>query len=605
MPHSYESKNNHADTHAIDSSNPAVRKTDEESRSTEENKTAEEERSAEGKRSLNFIERIIEQDLESGRRDTVITRFPPEPNGYLHMGHAKSICLNFGLAEKYQGTCHLRFDDTNPEKEEMEYIESIEKDVAWLGFDWGDRIYFASDYFEEIYSAALQLIKDGKAYVDSLSPEEIRAYRGTLKEPGKPSPDRERSIEENVKLFKEMKEGIHEDGKYILRAKIDMNSPNLNMRDPAIYRIKHASHPRTGSTWCIYPMYDFTHPLSDALEGITHSICTLEFEDHRPLYDWTVHETSLTEHEPQQIEFARLNLTYTIMSKRKLLQLVKENYVESWDDPRMPTISGIRRRGYTPAAIRDFSERIGVAKTNSTVEFALLEHCVREDLNKKAARAMAVLDPVRVIIQNYPENTEEWLEGINNPEDESMGTRQIPFSRELYIERDDFMIDPPKKYFRLAPGREVRLKHAYYITCVDYKTDDKGEVQEIICTYDPASRGGWTDDGRKVKGTSHWVSAAHAFETEVRMYSTLFSSENPGEKTGNFLDDINPESIQILKSCKLEPSLMEKKPGEHVQFLRKGYFTADTKDSRPGKPVFNLTVGLRDSWAKKMKKISK
>ncbi|MCF7944289.1 MAG: glutamine--tRNA ligase/YqeY domain fusion protein, partial [Spirochaetia bacterium] len=480
MPHSYESKNNHADTHAIDSSNSAVRKTDEESRTTEENKTTEEERSAEGKRSLNFIERIIEQDLESGKRDTVITRFPPEPNGYLHMGHAKSICLNFGLAEKYQGTCHLRFDDTNPEKEEMEYIESIEKDVAWLGFDWGDRIYFASDYFEEIYSAALQLIKDGKAYVDSLSPEEIRAYRGTLKEPGKPSPDRERSIEENVKLFKEMKEGIHEDGKYILRAKIDMNSPNLNMRDPAIYRIKHASHPRTGSTWCIYPMYDFTHPLSDALEGITHSICTLEFEDHRPLYDWTVHETSLTKHEPQQIEFARLNLTYTIMSKRKLLQLVKENYVESWDDPRMPTISGIRRRGYTPAAIRDFSERIGVAKTNSTVEFALLEHCVREDLNKKAARAMAVLDPVRVIIQNYPENTEEWLEGINNPEDESMGTRQIPFSRELYIERDDFMIDPPKKYFRLAPGREVRLKHAYYITCVDYKTDDKGEVQEII-----------------------------------------------------------------------------------------------------------------------------
>ncbi|MFW6274422.1 MAG: glutamine--tRNA ligase/YqeY domain fusion protein, partial [Spirochaetota bacterium] len=460
--------------------------------------------SNENESSLNFIERVIEKDLAEGRHDgRVVTRFPPEPNGYLHIGHAKSICLNFGLAEKYNGRCNLRFDDTNPEKEEIEYIESIKEDVHWLGFDWGEHEYFASDYFEQLYEYALVLIKAGKAYVDSLSPEEIREYRGTLKQPGKESPDRDRPVEESLDLFERMRKGEFEEGKYVLRAKIDMASGNLNMRDPTLYRIKKVKHHRTGETWTIYPMYDFTHPLSDAIEGVTHSICTLEFEDHRPLYDWVVEESGI-EHQPRQYEFARLNLNYTVMSKRKLLKLVRDGYVDGWDDPRMPTISGFRRRGYTPEAIRDFAERIGVAKANSTIDIALLEHCLREDLNQRAQRVMAVIDPVKVIIDNYPEDREEWLEAVNNPEDESAGSRTVPFSRELYIEREDFMEDPPKKFFRLAPGREVRLKHAYYITCVDVKKDpETGEIEEIHCTYDPQSRGGWTEDGRKVKGTIH------------------------------------------------------------------------------------------------------
>ncbi len=562
--------------------------------------------SNENESSLNFIERVIEKDLAEGRHDgRVVTRFPPEPNGYLHIGHAKSICLNFGLAEKYNGRCHLRFDDTNPEKEEIEYIESIKEDVHWLGFDWGEHEYFASDYFEQLYEYALVLIKAGKAYVDSLSPEEIREYRGTLKQPGKESPDRSRPVEENLDLFERMRKGEFEEGTYVLRAKIDMASGNLNMRDPTLYRIKKVKHHRTGETWTIYPMYDFTHPLSDAIEGVTHSICTLEFEDHRPLYDWVVDESGI-EHQPRQYEFARLNLNYTVMSKRKLLKLVRDGYVDGWDDPRMPTISGFRRRGYTPKAIRDFAERIGVAKANSTIDIALLEHCLREDLNKRAQRVMAVIDPVKVIIDNYPEDQEEWLEAVNNPEDESAGSRTVPFSRELYIEREDFMEDPPKKFFRLAPGREVRLKHAYYITCVDVKKNPAtGEIEEIHCTYDPQSRGGWTEDGRKVKGTSHWVSARHAVEAEVRIYDHLFTSENPGEATGEFLDDVNPQSLQIVKHAKLEPSLKDAKAGEFYQFLRKGYFCVDTKYSAPGQPVFNRTVSLKDTWAKLKKKLNK
>ncbi len=556
--------------------------------------------------SLNFIERVIEKDLAEGKHSgQVVTRFPPEPNGYLHIGHAKSICLNFGLAEKYNGRCHLRFDDTNPEKEEIEYIESIKEDVHWLGFDWDEHEYFASDYFEQLYEYAVVLIKAGKAYVDSLSPEEIREYRGTLKQPGKESPDRSRPIEENLDLFERMRKGEFEEGTYVLRAKIDMASGNLNMRDPTLYRIKKVKHHRTGETWTIYPMYDFTHPLSDAIEGVTHSICTLEFEDHRPLYDWVVEESGI-EHQPRQYEFARLNLNYTVMSKRKLLKLVKDGYVDGWDDPRMPTISGFRRRGYTPEAIRDFAERIGVAKANSTIDIALLEHCLREDLNQRAQRVMAVIDQVKVVIDNYPEDKEEWLEAVNNPEDESAGTRTVPFSRELYIEREDFMEDPPKKFFRLAPGREVRLKHAYYITCVDVKKNpDTGEIEEIHCTYDPESRGGWTEDGRKVKGTSHWVSARHALEAEVRIYDHLFTNENPGEATGEFLDDINPHSLQIVKNAQLEPSLKEAEAGEFYQFLRKGYFYVDTKYSNPGQPVFNRTGSLKATWAKLQKKLNK
>jgi glutaminyl-tRNA synthetase len=555
-------------------------------------------------KTLNFIERIIEADIAEGKHGgKVITRFPPEPNGYLHIGHAKSICLNFGLAEKYGGRCHLRFDDTNPAKEEVEYIESIKRDVRWLGFDWGEHEYYASDYFERLYALAEKLIRDGKAYVDSLSFEKIREYRGTLTEAGRESPDRERPPEENLDLFRRMRQGEFEEGAYVLRAKIDMASGNLNMRDPALYRIKKIHHHRTGESWTIYPMYDFTHPLSDAIEGVTHSICTLEFEDHRPLYDWAVVETEFP-HRPRQYEFARLNLSYTVMSKRRLLQLVQGGHVEGWDDPRMPTISGFRRRGYTPEAIRDFAERIGVAKANSTVEIALLEHCLREDLNTRAPRAMAVLRPLKLIIDNYPVGKVEWFEAENNPEDPAAGSRQIPFSRELYIEREDFMENPPKKYFRLAPGREIRLKYAYYVTCTEViKDTESGEILEVHCSYDPQSRGGWTEDGRKVKGTSHWVSAAHAFEATVRLYDHLFTSENPGSETGNFIDDLNLQSVEVLEKAKLEPSLKEASAGSFFQFLRTGYFTVDAVLSREGAPVFNRSVSLRDTWAKLKKKM--
>ncbi|MFP4178647.1 MAG: glutamine--tRNA ligase/YqeY domain fusion protein [Spirochaetaceae bacterium] len=556
--------------------------------------------------SLNFIERVIEKDLEEGNHGgKVITRFPPEPNGYLHIGHAKSICLNFGLAEKYGGRCHLRFDDTNPAKEEVEYIDSIKEDVRWLGFDWGEHEYYASDYFDKLYELAEKLIIDGKAYIDELSPEKIREYRGTLTKPGKESPYRDRPPEESLDLFRRMREGEFEEGKYVLRAKIDMASGNLNMRDPALYRIKKIHHHRTGESWTIYPMYDFTHPLSDAIEGVTHSICTMEFEDHRPLYDWVVEETEFP-HKPRQYEFARLNLNYTVMSKRILLKLVKEGYVEGWNDPRMPTISGFRRRGYTPEAIRDFAERIGVAKSYSTVDMALLEHCLREDLNARAPRAMAVLRPLKLVIENYPEGEVEWFEAENNPEDPSAGTRKIPFSRELYIEQDDFMENPPKKFFRLAPGKEVRLKYAYYVTCTGVKKDpDTGEIVEVTCTYDPESRGGWTDDGRKVKGTSHWVSAAHAFEATVRLYDRLFTAENPGERTGNFLNDFNHDRIETIHDAKMEVSLQEAQPGQFFQFLRQGYFTVDPVHSKPGAPVFNRSVSLRDTWAKIKKKMEK
>ncbi len=551
---------------------------------------------------LNFIEKIIEEDIKNNKNGgDVVTRFPPEPNGYLHIGHAKSICLNFGLAERYKGRCHLRFDDTNPEKEDVEYIDSIKEDIKWLGFDWGEKEFFASDYFEELYTYAEKLIRQGKAYVDSLSPEEIRKYRGTLTEPGKESPDRNRSVEENLDLFHRMRAGEFEDGTYLLRAKIDMASPNLNMRDPALYRIRRSTHHRTGDTWCIYPMYDFTHPLSDAIEGITHSVCTLEFEDHRPLYNWVVQNTG-PGRQPQQIEFARLNLTYTVMSKRKLLELVNNAVVSGWDDPRMPTISGFRRRGYTPESIRDFAGRIGVAKANSMVDSALLEHCLREDLNKRARRVMAVLDPLKVVIDNYPEGKVEFLEAENNPEDPAMGKRSVPFSRELYIEREDFMEHPPKKYFRLSPGKEIRLKHAYYITCTDVVKNDAEEIVEVHCTYDPESRGGWTEDGRKVRGTSHWVSASHSLEAEVRLYSHLFTAEIPGERTGNFLDDIAEDSLRVIKNCRLEPSLQNAVPGEYYQFLRKGYFSVDAPAFRGGTLVFNRSVAMRDTWAKLQKK---
>jgi len=552
---------------------------------------------------LNFIERIIEADLKKKTHNgQVITRFPPEPNGYLHIGHAKSICLNFGLAKKYGGRCHLRFDDTNPEKEELEYIESIKRDIRWLGFDWGEHEYFASDYFDQLYDLAVHLVKKGKAYVDSLSPEQIREYRGTLTRPGRESPDRSRSVEENLDLFQRMRRGEFSEGEYVLRARIDMASGNLNMRDPTLYRIKKVEHHRTGETWTIYPMYDFTHPLSDALENITHSICTLEFEDHRPLYDWVIQETGIS-HQPHQYEFARLNLNYTVMSKRKLLQLVKEGYVDGWDDPRMPTISGLRRRGYTPEAIRDFAERIGVAKTNSTIDIALLEHCLRDDLNRRARRVMAVLDPLKLVIDNYPEDKVEWLEAENNPEEPEAGARKVPFSKVLYIEREDFMEEPPKKFFRLAPGREIRLKHAYYVTCVDVIKDPAtGEVTEVHCTYDPESRGGWTEDGRKVRGTSHWVSAEHSIQARIHNYENLFVSENPGGSTGNFLDDINPDSLQVIENARIEPSLQEARPGEIFQFLRKGYYCMDAKYSKEGRPVFNRTVTMKDTWARLQKK---
>ncbi len=549
-----------------------------------------------------FIRDIIREDLRANKNNgRVVTRFPPEPNGYLHIGHAKSICINFGIAlENEGGVCHLRFDDTNPSKENIEYIESIKSDIRWLGFDWGKHEYYTSDYFEKLYEYAVQLIKKGKAYVCSLSTEEIREYRGTLTESGKDSPYRTRSIEENLDLFERMRAGEFKDGSHVLRAKIDMTSPNLNMRDPIVYRIRHESHHRTGDKWCIYPMYDFAHCLSDSIEGITHSICTLEFENNRPLYDWLLNELNVDCH-PQQIEFARLNLSYTVMSKRKLLELVEQGYVNGWDDPRMPTISGLRRRGYTPEAIRNFCEHIGVAKSNSIVDIALLEHCIREDLNLRAPRVMAVLRPLRVVIDNYPEDQVEELDAQNNPEDLSMGTRKIPFSRVVYIEQDDFRENPPRKFFRLAPGREVRLKHAYYIKCIRVVKDEQtGKVIELHCRYDPETRGGWSSDGRKVRGTLHWVSAAHALEAEVRLYDHLFIKEDPYDvKDGSdFKTNLNPNSLEKLTSCRVEPSLADARPGSRYQFLRQGYFCVDCVDSSDGALVFNRTVSLRDSWAK-------
>ena len=553
---------------------------------------------ATGDRPTDFIREIIKEDLRTNKYGgRVHTRFPPEPNGYLHIGHAKSIVLNFGVAEEFGGLCNLRFDDTNPTKEEAEYVEAIKEDVRWLGFDWEDREYYASDYFEQLYEYAVELIKKGKAYVCDLSPEEIREYRGTLTEPGKESPYRNRSVEENLDLFQRMRAGEFPDGSRTLRAKIDMAHPNLLMRDPVMYRIMHATHHRTGDKWCIYPMYDFAHCISDSIEGITHSLCTLEFENNRALYDWFLDELDL--YHPQQIEFARLNLSYTVLSKRKLLKLVESGYVSGWDDPRMPTLSGLRRRGYTPEAIRDFCERIGVAKTNSVVDVALLEHCVRQDLNKRAPRRFAVLRPLKLVLINYPEDLVEEMECVNNPEDPSMGTRKVPFSRVLYIERTDYRENPPKKWFRLAPGREVRLRYAYFITCVDAIKDENGEVVELHCTYDPVTRGGSAPDGRKVRGTLHWVSAAHALKAEVRLYDRLFSKPNPldVEKGEDFTANLNPNSLEVLTSCWVEPSLAGAAPGSIYQFERQGYFCVDP-DSTDRRLVFNRTVSLRDTWAK-------
>jgi glutaminyl-tRNA synthetase len=542
-----------------------------------------------------FIRVIIDEDLKTGKyKGRVHTRFPPEPNGYLHIGHAKSICLNFSLAAEYNGKCNLRFDDTNPIKEEAEYVSSIMSDIRWLGFEWGKNELYASDYFEQLYEYAEKLIGKGKAYVDDLSAEQIREYRGTLTEPGKNSPYRDRTIEENLELFRKMRAGEFADGVKVLRAKIDMNSPNINMRDPVMYRILHARHHRTGDKWCIYPMYDWAHGQSDSIEGITHSICTLEFEDHRPLYDWYLRELEI--YRPQQIEFARLNLNYTVMSKRILLSLVRDGHVNGWDDPRMPTLSGLRRRGFTPESIRDFCDRIGVAKSESMVEVALLEHCLREDLNRRAQRVMAVLNPVRVIIENYPEDKNEELEAINNPEDPAMGTRRIPFSRELYIEREDFMEDPPKKFFRLAPGREVRLRYAYFIKCVDVVKNTQGEIDEIRCTYDPQTKGGNAPDDRKVKATLHWISAKHALTAEVRLYDHMFTAEDP--QISDLQENLNPNSLEILSECKVEPSLASAESGQHYQFERVGYFCVDFIDSKPEKKVFNRTVQLRDTWAR-------
>ncbi len=550
-----------------------------------------------------FIRAIVQEDLKSGKfQGPVITRFPPEPNGYLHIGHAKSICLNFGIAQEFGGRCHLRFDDTNPTKEEQEYIDSIIEDVRWLGFDWGEYLFYASDYFDQLYDWAVKLVGKGKAFVCDLSPEQIREYRGTLTEPGRESPWRSRPIAENLDLLERMRAGEFPEGSRTLRAKIDMASPNLNLRDPVMYRILKASHHRTGDKWGLYPMYDFAHGQSDSIEGITHSICTLEFEDHRPLYDWFLDELEV--YHPQQIEFARLNLTYTVMSKRRLGELVKLGLVGGWDDPRMPTISGMRRRGYTPAAIRDFAQRVGVAKTESVIDVALLEYCVREDLNRHAPRVMAVLDPLKVVIENYPEGRSEELEAVNNPEDPAAGVRRVPFSRELYIEREDFMEEPPKKFFRLAPGREVRLRYAYFIKCERVIRDAGGQVVELRCSYDPATRGGDAPDGRKVKATLHWVSAPHAIEGEVRLYDHLFLKENPNEapEGGNWKDNLNPESLQALRSCRLEPGLAVARVGDLFQFERKGYFCLD-RDSRPGRPVFNRTITLRDTWAKLQKSL--
>ena len=550
--------------------------------------------------SSHFIRSIIAKDLRTNKYGgRVHTRFPPEPSGYLHIGHSKAICINFGIAKDFGGLYNLRFDDTNPSKEEVEYVESIQEDIRWLGFDWGDRLFYASDYFEQLYEYAVQLIKKGKAYVCDLSADEIREYRGTLTEPGKDSPYRTRSVKENLDLFQLMRAGEFEDGLRVLRAKIDMASPNMNMRDPVMYRILRATHHRTGDKWCIYPMYDWAHGQSDSIEGITHSMCSLEFENNRPLYDWYL--DALDIYHPQQIEFARLNISYTVMSKRFLLKLVEQGCVTGWDDPRMPTLSGLRRRGYTPEAIRDFCDLIGVAKTYSIVDVALLEHCVRKDLNQRAPRVFGILRPLKVVIDNYPKDLVEEMECVNNPEDDSMGTRKVPFSRVLYIERDDFREDPPRRWFRLAPGREVRLRYAYYITCVGVVKDERtGEVVELHCTYDPETRGGWAPDGRKVRGTLHWVSAAHAPKAEVRLYDRLFAVANPlGEEDGaDFTAYLNPNSLETLTSCRVEPSLAGAAPGSRYQFERKGYFCVDAVDSSAGALVFNRTISLRDSWAK-------
>jgi glutaminyl-tRNA synthetase len=545
-----------------------------------------------------FIRDIVAVDLQGGKHAGIVTRFPPEPNGYIHIGHAKSICLNFGIAAETGGRCHLRFDDTNPEAEDVEYVESIKEDVRWLGFDWGEHLYYASDYFDALYDYAVDLIRQGKAYVCTLSPEEFKIYRGVPTRPGKDSPWRNRPVAESLDLFRRMRDGEFEDGTYVLRAKIDMASPNLHMRDPVIYRIKRTAHHRTGDTWCLYPMYDFTHCLSDSIERITHSICTLEFEVHRPLYDWILDQLDV--YHPRQIEFARLNLTYTVMSKRKLLELVRGGYVEGWDDPRMPTVCGLRRRGYTPESIRRFCRRIGVTKVDSVTDVALLEHGIRDELNRTASRVMVVLDPVKVVVENYPEDHTEELDGINNPEDAAAGTRSIPFSRELYIERDDFCEDPPRKYYRLAPGREVRLRYGYFITCRDVVKDPAtGEIREIRCTYDPETRGGNAPDGRKVRGTIHWVSASHAADLPVRLYDRLFSVERPEDvdEGEDFKNNLNPASLQTV-TAKAEPAVMALEAGARVQFERQGYFFVDPKDFVPGKPAFNRIVPLRDSWAK-------
>jgi glutaminyl-tRNA synthetase len=544
-----------------------------------------------------FIRDIIRKDLEAGATH-IVTRFPPEPNGYLHIGHAKSICLNFGVAEEFGGVCHLRFDDTNPAKEDVEYIESIQEDLRWLGFDWGDHLHFASDYFEQLYDWALHLIETGNAYVDDLSADEIREYRGTLTEPGRNSPHRDRSPSENTTLFEQMRNGDFPDGAKVLRAKMDMSSGNINLRDPVLYRIMRTMHPRTGNAWNIYPNYDFAHGQSDAIEGVTHSLCTLEFADHRPLYDWLLNNLPVPGH-PRQYEFARLNLTYTMLSKRRLMQLVVDGHVDGWDDPRMPTISGLHRRGIPAAAIRDFAQRIGLTKSNSTVEYALLEHCARELLNKTAQRRMAVLRPLKIVIENYPEGDGELLDAVNNPENEADGMRQVPFSKEIYIERDDFMEDPPKKFFRLGPGREVRLRYAYFLTCREAIKDGAGKIVELRCTYDPETRGGNAPDGRKVKATLHWVSAAHAKPAEVRLYDHLFTSENPGAND-DISSDINPDSLEVLQNCQLEPALADAPLDETLQYERLGYFCPDTT-STPDKLVFNRTVGLRDVWARMQK----
>ena len=548
---------------------------------------------AEGSR--DFIREIVRADLESGRTASVVTRFPPEPNGYLHIGHAKSICLNFGVAQEFGGYCTLRFDDTNPTKEEQEYIDSIQDDVRWLGFHWGEHLYFASDYFEQLYQWGVHLIETGRAYVDDLSQDEIRAYRGTLTEPGRESPYRERSAEESLDLFQRMRAGEFPNGARVLRAKIDMASGNINLRDPVLYRILHASHPRTGDAWCIYPTYDFAHGQSDAIEGVTHSICTTEFEDHRPLYDWLIENLPVPSR-PRQYEFARLNLTFTVLSKRRLIQLAQDERLKGWDDPRLPTLKGLRRRGVPPAAIRELARRIGVGKSHNVVEVEQFEACIREILNQTAARRMAVLRPLKVIIENYPEGESELLDAVNNPEDPEAGTRQVPFSRELWIEREDFMEDPPKKFFRLAPGREVRLRYAYFLTCREAIKDSAGEVVELRCTYDPETRGGNAPDGRKVKATLHWVSAAHAIAAEVRLYDRLFTCADPGAE-GDYLDDLNPASLEVLEGAMLEPALREAGTDAAVQFERQGYFCADP-DGTAARPVFNRTIGLRDTWAK-------